>query len=68
MFHWRDGKFFGRAEDGTVIFYKQTESGDMEVLERIPPAEWVSIVEAVSARSSDPSLRRRLADLLHTGS
>lgn len=42
-FHWRDGWYFSRAEDGSV----QVRIGDGPT-KVIPPAEWASIVAWVT--------------------
>lgn len=49
-FHWRDGWYFKRGADGTVIIRhdnKETHRPDAEIF--IPPSEWASIVSSVSA-------------------
>lgn len=53
MFHWMDGWFFKREDDGAVRIEKRTEAkGDAPLVlgATIPSAEWASIVCAVSTR------------------
>ncbi len=49
-FHWSDGLYFRRLNDGTVEL-TQTKHGRTDEVEwqrEIPPSEWASIVAAVS--------------------
>ena len=51
-FHWRDGWYFKRGADGTVIVRRishETHRPDVDLL--IPPNEWASIVASVCARN-----------------
>ena len=51
MFHYRDGLFFVRLEDGFVEIRKLERSGDTEIVllsVRIDPDGWASIVAAMS--------------------
>ena len=50
QFHWRDGWFWKRGADGTVVVRhdnKETHRPDASIL--IPPNEWASIVASVCA-------------------
>lgn len=49
MYHFRDGWYFGREEDGTVLVKHQAPSVDLpSFLLNIPVDAWASIVAAVS--------------------
>lgn len=50
-FHWRDGLYFKRTENGSVRMTKFARGGASEEVESdvvIPPNEWASIVASVS--------------------
>lgn len=51
FFHWRDGWYFGRAQNGDVHVIKETSNVDLH----IPAAEWCSIVHAVAQPGADYS-------------
>lgn len=58
MFHWRDGWFFGRTPDGSVLFEhrvygtEKNELGELmytiDVKENVPSDSWCSIIASVS--------------------
>lgn len=60
MFHWKDGWWFWRNENGSVSFEhrtyekgadgKYTEKYTIDAKNNIPASEWASIVAAVSHR------------------
>lgn len=49
-YHWRDGWYFDRTEDGSVVISKGPREEAHQAL-IIPPNEWASIVASVSASS-----------------
>lgn len=60
-FHWRDGWFFERLPDGSVWVrrhYKQGASDLYDISLTIPPAEWGSIVAAVSCQTDQSDAYR----------
>lgn len=59
MFHWRDGLFFGRSDDGAVRILKD---GVIDVT--VPVVEWASIVAAVTA-SGETAETYQQAEALH---
>ena len=63
-FHWRDGLYFLRREDGTVEVTQTVgrRSDDVKWQVEIPPEEWAGIVAAVTPDGADSnSYRRALA-------
>lgn len=67
IFHWRDGWYFKRGADGTVVMRhdsKETHRPDAEAL--IPPNEWASIVASVCA-SGETAETYDAATRLHAG-
>jgi hypothetical protein len=53
MFHWRDGWFFERMPNGSVMITKRKDAGmESPIITReiIPPEEWASIVASVSIK------------------
>ena len=65
-FHWRDGWYFTRTLDGGVRVDHESR-GDGFFQEEsiyIPPDEWCSIVEAVSARPVPNTYQ--LVQILHS--
>ena len=61
-FHWQDGWFFSRREDGAVVIRHNDETPIV-----IPPHEWCSIIGHVAAdgRVLDSSTAYTLAEGLH---
>lgn len=56
MFHWRDGWFFERMPDGSVMITKRKDAGlESPIITReiIPPGEWASIVASVSIKGEN---------------
>jgi hypothetical protein len=52
MFHLKEGWFFQRLPDGSVMVTKRKDAGlESPIITRmvIPPEEWASVVSAVSA-------------------
>jgi uncharacterized Zn finger protein (UPF0148 family) len=45
-FHWRDGRYFKRMNNGAVLLLKK--NGQWLEMEEIPPNEWASIIASVS--------------------
>lgn len=60
-FHWTDGWFFRRVDDGDVEIRKHTDGVDTVV--RVPRHQWVSIITHVSAAPYD----YHAAEALHIG-
>lgn len=48
MYHWKNGWYFGRNGDGSVLMAHHEEGKPDDVQETIPENEWASIVAAVS--------------------
>jgi hypothetical protein len=51
MFHWKDGWFFERLPNGSVMITKRKDGGlESPIITRevIPPEEWASVVASVS--------------------
>lgn len=60
-FHWREGMYFRRIEDGSVQITQTQGGGNSEHIEwqrTIPPREWASIVAAVSAAGENAGTYR----------
>jgi hypothetical protein len=60
-FHWTDGWFFRRVDDGDVEIRKHTDGRDTVV--RVPRYQWCSIITHVSAAPND----YHAAEALHIG-
>lgn len=59
-FHWTDGWFFRREDDGAVRIRHNEESPIT-----IPPNEWCSIVAHVAGKQYDTAVAHTLAEQLH---
>lgn len=57
-FHLRDGWYFRREYDGTVVVRVQGDGDNAERGIYIPPNEWASIVHAVAAPGASLDLIR----------
>ena len=49
-FHWYGGIYWRRADDGTVLIGKGEDFDNVDVVHRIDPNSWASIVSHVSER------------------
>jgi len=72
-FHWKDGWYFERLEDGSVRIYHEDLEADQEkemveydVVIDIDPDSWASIVASVSARG-DTAEAFQVAKRFHIG-
>lgn len=72
-FHWRNGIFFDRKPDGSVLIYRLHEAKcgtssrtDQEDIALIPAAEWASIVSS-SSKDGETGETFRAAYRFHTG-
>lgn len=69
-YHWRDGWYFQRLEDGGVLISKRPRKGALdgttEIYAIVPPNEWASIIAAVSAYG-DLAESYAAAERLHAG-
>jgi hypothetical protein len=61
-YHWRDGIYFRRNDDGSVRVASQTHA----ILFDVPPNEWASIVAHVSAKGETGEAFAR-AQAFHAG-
>ena len=64
-YHWRDGFFFAREENGNVTLTVPFEKGQIEIFQ-IPADEWCSIISSVSLEGEN-SLSYRVAQKFHKG-
>lgn len=65
-YHWRDGWYFCREDDGTVVVQGHDPARVTPIVLRIPPEEWASIVAHVSARGGTAAAYAA-AEQLHAG-
>lgn len=67
MYHWQNGWYFERLENGEVHIFKKTEP-DVPVIPQmyIPANEWASIVASVS-KDGENSSTYTAAENLHSG-
>jgi hypothetical protein len=65
-FHWTDGWYFKRMDDGAVRVRHYDPSGHMDTIAiTIPPNEWASIIAHVGATGGTAE-GYAAADALHT--
>lgn len=66
-YHWRNGLYFQRLANGSVLITSQPDlQSPASVIGEVPPAEWASIVAAVTP-AGENSFTHKAAEDLHSG-